>query len=492
MAPPSDKVEDDFAGLTAILKVFQELAPNELKLTETDEGETAVRRLGWANAQIPVGVFLARRDNTLLLAVGTTLPEQILALMDSGDGEGSLAATARFKEAFKGLPAPKDELSYVDISRLVQQGRRFVKAAMMSTAPPEGDAQAEKVMALPDKIADFFDIFEYSASVKSTDGLKSVSHCVTLLKEGAEDAPLYKIFLKNGQISEPLKFIPVDATDMSVSGGIDLSAAYDAIIEFVKTNVPDGAAHIEAWNANQETQGIHVREDILSWLGGQFTSFTVPGKTPYSPPDWVLMVSVTDEAKAREMLERGLAAIAEPLKQQSGSIADAVIEDTVGFKSIVHPLAGMVGMTRPTVGVAHGALVLGSSPKIIARSFDVAGGKEDSFAKSERFRKEGVEFSGPINAISFTDESNLGQELGQVLQMVPMLTAMPPMNQMFSDPRAAGLLRMVSKLGPVVQQLDFLLSTSSVSKIEGRRILTQTISNYQKPAKGEVAGGEPN
>jgi hypothetical protein len=167
------------------------------------------------------------------------------------------------------------------------------------------------------------------------------------------------------------------------------------------------------------------------------------------------------------------------LAQQQGSIVDAEIEGTEGFKSVVFPMLAMMGLNKPTLGVKDGWLFFGSSPDMIVAANDVASGKSENFSTNERFRKEGIPPEGNVVSLSFTDQTKLGEELGQALQMVPMIGMMAP--DIMKNPVAQGLLSMAGKAGRVVRKLDFFQSSASRSTRDGKMIVTKSITTYRAP-----------
>lgn len=485
MVPPTDKVKADFDGLSAFLKTIAGFGGDDLTFNEDNQGDTTIHTLGFANAPFPVGLMLARHQDTLLVGFGTTMPEQVLAMLQGQTGT-TLASTPRFQQAFGKLPTPTDSLTFFDAAKLNSQLGIVIGQAMEMNMPPAGpdgapDESQEQMKGLVSKILAAVNLFDYVASVDSTDGLKTVSHCVTVLSDDAESSPLYAGFFGKAPIENPLRYIPKEASDVSVFNGVDLGALYKGVIGFVKENVPGGGEQIATFEQQQSEAGFSIENDILSWIGGGFSTFTVPGQTQYANAEWVMMLTVTDEAKAREMLARLFTFAEDALAEQPGGVSDAQITGAEGFKSIVHPMLGMIGITRPTLGVVDGYVMFGSSPKIIEQSLAVAAGNAPSFAKSERFLKEGVPPTGNVISIAFSDTSKTGEQIGQALQMAPMAAMMPPMSGFFAQPGAGQILRIISKLGPIVRKLDFLLSSASVTSRQGNTLVTKSVTNYRQP-----------
>ncbi|MCH7872600.1 MAG: DUF3352 domain-containing protein, partial [Planctomycetes bacterium] len=394
MTPEQGKAESSFESLSGMMQALVDFAPaGELVLTKDDQGDTSVHKIGFTKAPIPIGFVLARHKDTLMFSFGTSMPEQVLAML-SGEGGPSLASSDRFKNAFSGLPTPTDGAFFVDTARLMKQLRDYASNAL-AMMPPMGDEQdgdaAPDIAKIISNVFDAIDLFDYSATVATTKGKRTESQSVTVLRDGAESTALYAALFANEPISDPLKFIPKQAAEASVSVGVNPAALYKAITDFIKENVPDGQAQIDEFTEQfRLNAGMDLETDVLSWIKGGLTHFAIPGKTPYSTGDWVWMVSVSDSAKATEMLARIIEQIEPMVVAQNGSVSDAVIDGAEGFKAITHPMMAMLPIGKPTIGVAAGQLMLGSSARAIERSLAVAAGKAPNFAKNERFQKEGV------------------------------------------------------------------------------------------------------
>jgi hypothetical protein len=488
MMPPEDELKHSFEGLSGILKTLVELDPNKIVLTTEEEGGTTIHRVTFPDAPFPFGLTLARHNDVIMIGFGPTMFEQSLALL-RGEGGQALAASPRFREAFRKLPPPTDELVFFDIAKLIGQLRGAVEAVlaqMESAAPAEEEPGYEdyvKWKALPGKIIDAIDMFEYTASVMTTDGMKCNEDSVTVLRDDAASHAFYPMMAGNEPISDPLKYVPQNAGEFWVTSGINLPALYKAVVKILREDVPNGeemVAWLEGLKDEETGYGIDVENDIVGWIGGSLISFSVPGPTPYASSEFVFMVSVRDEAKAREMIDR-LAGMIEPLlAQQNGSVVDAEIEGAEGFKSVVFPMLAMFGvMGKPTLGVKDGWLFIGSSPEMIATTLEVAAGKAENFAKNERFHKEGILPEGSVTSLSFTDMTKLGEELGQLLTMVPAIQFAVP--DLAKDPVMQGVLNVVGKLGRVVRKLDFFQSSASRTTFDGKMQVTKKITTYREP-----------
>ena len=486
MMPPADQAKADFEGLFGLMKELAALGENTFQLLDQDDGETLIRKLAMAGA--PMSLTLALHDGVIMVAFGTTMPEQVLALL-RGEGGECICSTDRFKGAFAQLPPPTDGYVYYDSQLFFNQLRSTIAMALQMAAagaPAEGEPGYEEFKrwtALPNKIIAAVDLLDYAAAVSRTEGKRTTTEAVAVLRDGAESCELYPVLFNNRPMAEPLKYIPAEASEFSVSTGLDLHALYKAVVKFLKNDIPEGdevLAQIEALKDAETGPGIDIENDYIAWIGGRFISFKVPGPTPYSSDEFVLMLSVKDAAKAQATLDE-LLALAEPLLlQQQGAIEPAEIEGVEGFKSVVLPSLMMFGLSKPTLGVRGEWLYLASSPTILETVFAVAAGKAPNISTSERFQQEGLMPTGPVTSVSFTDLTKIGEQLGQILSMVPMIGMMAA-QQGQSNPALQALISMAGRAGRVVRKLDFLLSSAGRTTFDGKVLRTTEYINYREP-----------
>jgi hypothetical protein len=191
------------------------------------------------------------------------------------------------------------------------------------------------------------------------------------------------------------------------------------------------------------------------------------------------------------MMQRLFATLEPMLGEQGGSIRDAQIEGTEGFKVIVSPQLVMVpGLGTPTLGVAEQQLFFGTNEQAIATALATANGRQKNFEHNERFKQEGLEVPSEATYVSFTDQTKLGEQLSAALQMAPMLTFMVP--ELGQSPLGRTLVGAAAKLGRVVSEFNFLQSTCTVTTFDGKVDYTKQVVNYREPPKkdtGATGGG---
>lgn len=490
--PPAENVTKDFEGLSAILKTLQSMEPGELALTTDGSGERQVHKVSVSNSPFPISMTLAREKDVILCGFGAGFVEQSLALL-RGESGPTLAASERFQEAFKALPPPADGAVFVDVAKIMGQIRGMISQGIgmgkqYSGDDPEQGKELERIERIANKGLDAIDLWEYVAEVSATDGLRTTTDGVTVLRADARSRLMYQPFYGTGTLSDPLKYIPKEAGSVTITSGADLAALYRNLVGFVKAEIPEAAQPLSEWDAMQEMMELNIERDVLGWMQGHYMQFSIPGPTPFSPASTVMMMRVSNEAKAQEMLDMLFEKVEPLLKQQQGAIEVADIEGAEGFRSVMHPMVALVGMKSPTLGVKDGWVFFGSSTDVLQTVFATAAGKHESFAANERFRKEAVAPGANLVGLSFTDQTKLGEELGQMLQMVPMVVGFMP-SEIRDNPAVQFARNAIGKFGRVARTFDYFQSNASMSTFDGKRVVTRTIQNYRDPKAAAGSSG---
>jgi Protein of unknown function (DUF3352) len=490
--PEADKVGPSFDGLTGVLKMLAGIDATALTLSTDEKDGTVVHTLAPNAFPFPMSLTLARHKDVILIGFGPGLTEQTLAVLQGKGGE-SMAKNPRMLDALKKLPAPTDSLMFLDTAKLFSQTRELINQLMGMMPLPAPDspeyATAQRVLKLPFKVIDMIDLWEYTASVSSTDGMKTTAESITLLRKDAKSRAMYPVVYGNGPIADPLKYVPQNASEFSVSSGIDLLALWTTMMKFIKEDVPDSEEMFAALDNVKTDMGIDIEKDVVSLLQGGMLSVSSGGS---GGGDWAVMLKLRDEAKAKEMLAKALEHADAAIKAQGGdgsegggkaaapvTITDATIEGVEGFKSLGIAQLAMIMPGKPTFGIKDGWFVLASSPGGVASVFATAAGKNDNFSKNERFLKEGLPPGKNVTSLSFSDDTKFGEEMGTLLGMVPMINMFAP--DVAKNPVANGMINMVGKLGRVFRKMDYFLSSASQSTIDGDVVMTKSVTNYREP-----------
>jgi len=283
-----------------------------------------------------------------------------------------------------------------------------------------------------------------------------------------------------------------------MSSGIDLEILYDTAIEFVKNNVPGGEAIIAQLNGLMSSVGFDPQRDLFSWWSGETINVTMPAAVVThmgGGSDWAMMIRVKDPKAASGRVNDLIDWVSKKAQQrgQMLMVSPANCKCGGGFRVVTHPMLAMVA--RPVVGVKDDWLVIAKSAATVDRCFAVAAGDAPSILKNERFRKGGLIPDGPVRSLSFEDLSNRGNEWGGAAAAAGMMGGMavgmmPPEVPPEARQLVQGVMGIVSKLAPVLQQIDFYSAQASRSVMEGELgFRTQTVVTYKRssPDAGTVS-----
>jgi hypothetical protein len=447
-------------------------------------------KLSVAKAEVPFDLYLANKDDIIALSISSKLFPDSVKLLAGESTAPLLIESAPFKKAMKLLPPPEDMMSFFNISGIFEPMLGFVKAKLEREV--EHDPEAKMAISLMSKVVDLLDIFEGIAAVEVTEGYKTYTYELALTKPGMEETPLGKIFANQKPIKKFDRFVPKEAVSFSVGSMPDFKALYHFVMDFIKTEVPEGEKAMAQWEKIQAEIGFNADKDLLNWLGTQYVSVSMApaDPSPMGGGEGVFFLHVKDPETAMAQIQRGLDALSGFMKQveQPIIIQDVMIEGASGFKSVTHPM--IMAFFKLVIGVHEGHLIMGTSADAINSCLATSQGKHPSIVKNDRFIKEGLKPTENMYSISFTDQSGLAEEMGGLIQGLSMGVSMASAFMAAEEPEAAQIVQsiggMLAKLGPIVAEIDFYLSTSSVMKCGEGYTMTKKVTNYREPKKEDV------
>ncbi len=440
---------------------------------------------------IPVAGFsinVANKDDVIFINFGgSTLLADALGLMSEKGTAKPLVKSARFKEAFDQLPPAQDSIVFWDVHGMMSAFRGLMESVGgMMNAQAAGDeangtADEPNPMKIVTKILDDLSIIDYMADSEWTDGYRVYSESVTKLRSGAKSSPLYDIITSGKPMPDFARFIPKEAESFSVSSGINMTKLYRYILGFVEGNVPDGKSMIEEWDSVQQNQlGFNLEKDVLALFEGSTVNFAM-GK------DWAILAKVTDAKKMDKQLERLFGFINGLLgKDNALAISMVKVADKTEFRQISHPMMMMMGgFSPPVIGCAEDHVVFGSSAKVVRVALNTAAGKHDNITKKKRWQEEALVPAGSVVSISYTDESNMAQDLQAAIGGISMGMGMMGMFMGDAPPEFRKIMGsvppMLAKLAPVAGRLDFFKSNASYESFDGSKWISRSVQNYKKP-----------
>jgi len=340
-------------------------------------------------------------------------------------------------------------------------------------------AFAERMIALPGMI-------DYVATSVYTDGYSDHSEEITVLKAGADERAIYPVFANRQPVKNFHRYLPKETVSFSVGAGIDWTALYAFAHDLVKDLEIDGQNAWAMWEAMQQQSGVDVRRDVLGWIRGDYTTVSI--RTAMGDQS-VTLVGVKDEELARKQLDTALATamkIMPELAKQNPAMAMMGVRSTPanrealpGFHNIYF---GM--MPQPIVcGVIDNNLVIATSADAVEMCLATARGEHPNVRENKTVMAEMIHTKHPAQLVSFTDQRNVGNEIAQMLGMVGMFGGMAGMA--IPDPQAqkmlTSVLKIVAKLGPVAQKIDFFKSTSASVVFDGKMWRKRSVTNYRSP-----------
>ncbi|MDO8632837.1 MAG: hypothetical protein Q7R41_20330, partial [Phycisphaerales bacterium] len=503
--------EANSVGLVAILKEAASTfggSVNQSKLHDIDVWELMHEGL----RSIGMSVAIFRTDDTIGLVTSRRSLEDVLGLLTGKSDAKPIIATPRFQEALASVSSPEDVVSFFDIKALLGAIEKMCsnmagrKGAFCADGKPAGETTANadekpKELAVIKKIIDQVGVFDYTVATVATRGHRELRSEAVRIQSGKEKSPLAAAILNRKPFDKFDRFIPAEATGFKLTGLIDFGLLYDAVIDFITKEVPDGPGVIAQWNGRLATIGFDPKTSLFDWWSGEMISVEMPPAvvTPMGGSDSVLMIRVKDSALAKTKFDAFVNFVKSKLQAEGQTLLITPAKvNAEGFQEITHPAVAM--FLKPVIGVHGDWLMVGTSSAALNKCLDVDAGKAPSIATNARFSEEGLVPSGPVQSASFKDTSKFGQELGAAVGMAGMFggMAVAGMPEKGDDERQAkrivqSLLGMVMKLGPVLQKIDFYSSESSIATYDGKlTIRTESVVTYKKPKDSDAkAAGAP-
>lgn len=493
------------ANADALLAIF-----NHAAAMSNGSVEFAARQLHGVNVwSVPVGGTSAdfrfemfQHGDVIGLAFGRGGADKAIGMLTGNDKSRSIVDSPRFKEAYGKIAkriTPEDMVMFVDIRRILGDVRGLVE---MATAKDKDNPEVKSARDIMSKVMSLVDVSDYAIAAMATDGRQQKTIEMFALQPGKQDSMIGRLCTESRPFTKFDQFIPADATDFAAHGSINLELIYDTVIEFIRDDIPEGAGYITKWNEWLAKVNFDPKRDVFSWLSGETISITMPPAvvSAMGGPDSVSFIRVKDAELAKQKIDTAIAFLNRKMKdlppeaqaQSMGMMAPinftpATGVSAEGFKELQHPMLMMMGL-RPVMGFTDNWLVFGNSAAAVNKCLAVASGEAESIRSNERFREEGLIPDGPCKSVTFTDTSNLGQELaaavGGIGMMGPMIVGMMPDEKELREikPILMKSFGILAKLSPVLQQIDFYSSEASLTTIEGNEMWTKSVVTY-KPRK---------
>lgn len=482
--------------LSGLADVIEAQAGEEVfKLTDTTIDGAKMTMFG--PEPMPQMIGVGYKDDLVIFSLfNRSILQDAVALLKGEGNKKRLVDNKRFQAAFKALPPAEDSLVFFDFSGMMEKIGAMVKGLALQQMPTSSTSQPgekgepdgmEPVRAVY-KIIEDMAIIDYAATVEWTDGYRVFTDDVAALKPGAESNPVYRIFKGGAPIAKFDRFVPKQATDFSCGTGINFVELYRYVIDILQRISPDAKQEIAAFKQQlKEEWQLDIEKDVLGLIEGNYTIVS-------GGQDWAILLKVTSDENAAAQLARLLETVGNALGEEGGLMLTPIeVAKYKGFTQITHPMFMMFGGAAPVAGVAEGHLILGSSSNMVAKCLATGAGKRPSIKENQRWKDEALmPKAGPINSISFTDESKSAEEMQAVISVLSMGLGFATLAGGDMPPEVRGILSditpILAKLGPVVGKMNFYKSSASYTTFDGKMWYTRKVQNYKSPK--ELAPGD--
>ena len=428
-----------------------------------------------------VGLHFLHIDEKIALVFGQSALSDVRSLLLGEKKIANIQSNAKFKRAVKDIPQAGHSLTYLDLDHLFTWVSKLPSLVLgeHDHAPP-----IKTVRKVVKALANHLDFIDYIIMSQEVSGDQEIQYTAVRIKADCCDKPFAKAISHQKPISNFTRFIPVESKSYIVSTMFDFRLVYDTIINTVKTKIPNGVAVCQKWESLQRDVQFDLRGDVLDWINGEiiFSTFPPLNPSPFMKEDTVTLFRIRDAKLARSkisiLVDRGIRVLENSGQQPTLSPASKLPVD--GFQSLTIPTMVMF-IGSPCFGIWDDWFVLGTSEDAVALVMRTAAGDHPAITENDRFAREGLSTNGPIVSATFTDLSNIGQELSAAFFGFGFAAGM-----IQEETRAApvkAILNSFVRLGPVVNKIDFLSSTSTLTKFKDNAWHSKSVTTYKSANK---------
>ncbi|HRX83704.1 MAG TPA: DUF3352 domain-containing protein [Phycisphaerae bacterium] len=506
LRPEPATLDQNVAGLARTLKTLASF-DKDGDITFSDYEERGVKVWALEIKDAPVGLYVLHQGPIVELVAGRPGRDDALALLCGNGKTKSLLDNPRFRRALGEVPPPQHQYAFLDLHSLfsvlpmlpkmiagqqaLEARQRREAAAASGNAVGEVQEDTSEVdawLGLFAAIMDNVDVVDYIVTSSRMEGTQEYSYSVTRSLASARDKPVYRMLANRRPIESIEKYIPAEANSFGAYSTLDVGILYDLILSLIRDHAPGGAAVCDKWEQLQQAWDFNLREDVFSWLSGELIKIELPARTPtpFGNAAGVTMIRVHDPQKAQAKVEAGLNRLAGFMQSrgQSLELVSAESATTAGFKRIETGMF-MAFMMKPCIGVWEDWLVFGTSDHAIRTVIDTATGRHDNILKNKRFRADGLTPEGPVVGATFADLSRVGEQLTAFFIGMGFAAGSMPDQPELRPIRT--MIRSLGSLGPVVNEINFFSSMSSVTTFADGVWHTTTKLTYKDSAPPAAA-----
>ncbi|MHC4401120.1 MAG: hypothetical protein ACYTG0_15700 [Planctomycetota bacterium] len=452
-------------GVKNLLGLVEKYTNGAVPVRTSEKGGAVVTTLV-IPPPIPFQPTLIRIGDVLLFSTSHQLAQRSLDMLTGGEGPSKFD-DPRIQEALSHLPEPEDAVMFYDgklqFSELRAMGN-FIRAVS------GGDADAERVAGLLEWIFDEAAILDYEVTVEYTEGNQNRSAAYGKVVPEAEGKLLMQMLGSGEAFENWHAWVPADAVSYSLSTGVNLHPAYEKIVAEVGKRFPEARSELDEFERWQAEVDFHLDRDVLQAFSGEYVSVSLPAESSltFGGQDSVLALRCHKPERIRELMQRGIDALAEVpfLKAQQLRLAEC--DDLEGFEEVSVLILAPFGV-RPVIGFHDGWMIVGSNASAVEKVLEAKAGNGPTIVDSDAFKQLQMEVEGPVYSISYTNLAEqtrqIAQTLNQVGTFVPMALAMAGAQSGDDDLEPVQeVLALLPAVAQIVAKFDFLEAKVSVTQ----------------------------
>ena len=416
--------------------------------------------------ELPIEPAVARLNDIVLISTSAGLLRRSVERLQEEAVESKFD-DPRLKEALAHLPKPDDAVVFLD-GRKLFESLHGVAAFIRSQA--KNDEGAARFARIVDRIVNETAILDFEATVECTEPGRNRTVAFIKLADDFDSKLLGRALARREPFDKWQSWVPKDATDFSLSAGVNLHELYGGIIALVRDEFPESKKGLEKFAAWQRTVGVDLDRDILQSFSGESVSVTIPvkGADGSARLESVIALRCQNPDKIRELLARavdGLNTI--PVVQMQQLKLDDC-KDLTGFQELHATIFQLVGV-QPVVGFRDGWMILASSKTAAEKVLAARAGQSEPIDGAALFEKLGLDPQGAVYQVSYHD---IGAAIRAVADAIDKFSAVARMvlgiaaehakpEELKPVQEALGLLPSVAK---VIRKFDFFGHNLSVTR----------------------------
>ncbi len=463
---PEAGAESLVEGIVNLFRLAEGAAGGNLTVVKETYSETQLTTLKFPPG-VPFSPIVGVRGDLFLFCTDPDMVKQSLTLLDNPDKESKFD-DPRFKEALTHLPEAEDTMVFFD-GRTMFKDLNGLVAFIQGVGA--GNDEVLRVSQLLQSLLNEVSIIDYEVSVEYTDGFTNRSASYGQAATGYRGKTFGKMFAKQKPFENWSEWVPANASSFSLNSGATLHPLYEWVTQKVPEIFPESKAAFDQLTAIQETYDIHLDEDLLQGFGGESVSVTFPGPpTPFGPSQQsATFLRCEKPDRIRTLIHRGIALLQQIPQVQAQGLAIKESARLEGFEELSAGIFLMMGGMTPTIGFQDDWMAMGSHAEAIESVLATRNGEKESIATSDTFTQFGLEVTGDVNSISYsnTGESirQFGQGLQQVGSMLPMIIGMAGQGNNSPDLEPVqDVLSLLPSIGRIITKFDFIESELSVTQ----------------------------